>query len=70
MFAYYCDYTAELVDGFCYQLVAEVDECAHPSLLYAASRSLKSYRQEYIKGKGANRNGGPVFFFPEGRDSD
>jgi hypothetical protein len=68
MFAYYCDYTIELVNGFCYQLVAEVDECAHPSLLYTARRSLKSYRQEYIKGKGVNRNEGLAFFFPEGQD--
>jgi hypothetical protein len=69
MFAYYCDYATELVDGFCYQLPDEVDQYVHPSLLYTARCSLKSYRQECNKSKEINQeNGGPAFFFPEGQD--
>ena len=60
MFAYYCDYATELVDDFCYQLVAEVDQHAHPPLLYTAGSSLKSYRQECNKNKEINQNGGPA----------
>ena len=68
MFAYYCDYATELVDGFCYQLPDEVDQYVHPSLLYTARCSLKSYRQECNKSKEINQNGRPAFFFSEGQD--
>jgi hypothetical protein len=70
MFAYYCDYTIELVDGFCYQLVAEVDQSVHPSPLHTTRCSLNGYRQECIKAKGVNRNGGLAFSFLKVRIND